>query len=264
MLSSLKRNSIRGILSFLDYLTIFQLKYTSKYISNAVKQLSYDSVLNLRNAKLKNENNTIYLILSKHKFLTEVILEFKPINDTHIFQLSEKITKININYCQNVTDSSLIHISKTCINLTHLDLYVMPNLTDEGLMPIIKNCRQITHLNLSGCKHFTHAALSLIPSYLSELEEINLTRCIGTRDCFLNELVVKCSKLRYLNLYALPDTNCEFIGQLNHSRMTFLDLCGNINVNDDLFIKSAAYLTNITYLNLVRIAYYHFNYSPGV
>lgn len=251
MLNALNINSYKAILSFLDYLTIFELKYTSKYHSDTIKHLNCYNVLNLRNTKLKNENNTIYMILSKHKFLTEVILEFKPINDTHLLELTSRITKININYCQNVTDASLIHISSTCINLTHLDLYVMPNLTDEGLIPIIKNCRQIVHLNLSGCKHFTNDSLSLIPEYLNELKEIDLTRCVGSKDCFLDELVMRCNKLRYLNLYALPDINCDFIGKLNHANLTFVDLCGNINVSDDLFIKAGDYLKNITYLNLV-------------
>ena len=108
---------------------------------------------------------------------------------------TNKLTHINLNYCQKITDESLLYISKTCNQLTHLELYIIPNLTDKGLKEIIINCKEIEHLNLSGCKKFTDRSLMLIPENLKKLKVINLTRCLGVTDEFLIELVKKSAYL---------------------------------------------------------------------
>jgi hypothetical protein len=70
-----------------------------------------------------DENNTIYKILKKHgKFLKTIILEFKDINDTHIFLLKDNIKYININGCQKVSDKGLIHIANNCKNIVALGI----------------------------------------------------------------------------------------------------------------------------------------------
>lgn len=61
-----------------------------------------------------------------------------------------------------------------------------------------------------------------------------------------------------MNLYALPYLSCDFLNTLadgnGEIKMEFLDLCGNQNVNDDLFVKfkNSYTLDNLHYLNLVK------------
>jgi hypothetical protein len=49
-----------------------------------------------------------------------VILEFKEINDTHLFLLRENVTFVNINGCHKVRDQGVISISQNCRNLEKL------------------------------------------------------------------------------------------------------------------------------------------------
>ena len=169
----------------LDYLTKYNLKYTCKKIKKRIEDLKLDSVLDLRNTKFENENNIIYKILLKHKnFLTKVILEFKDINNTHINKFTNKLTYINLNYCQKIDDDALIKISNNC-----------PNLTDIGLKEIIMKCHKLIYLNLSGCSHFGEESLLLLPQYLPKIEFIDLTRNYGLTDKCLDEIVKGCTEL---------------------------------------------------------------------
>ena len=43
-----------NILQYLDYLTLFQLKYTNQYIYNEVKRRNIDKTLDLRNTKYQS------------------------------------------------------------------------------------------------------------------------------------------------------------------------------------------------------------------
>ena len=248
-MNKLSQKSLVNIFQFLDYLTQFQIKYTCKKINAIFKETELGTTLDLRNVKYPRENNVIYKILNKHKFLKKVILEFREINDTHVMKFNPNITYINLNYCQRLTDNSLVFISKTCPLLTHLELYIIPSLTDKGLSEIFKHCTKISYLNLSGCKHFTDESLMLITKNLKDLSFLDLTRCLGLTDKFLIELMKNNSKLTHLNLYALPELECTFLGEMCFNKLEFLDLCGNQGVNDELLEKAAKFLTNIKSLN---------------
>ena len=235
----------------LDYLTKYNLKYTCKKIKKRIEDLKLDAILDLRNTKYPNDNNVVYKILLKHKdFLTKVILEFKDINNTHVNKFTNKLTYINLNYCQKIDNDALIHISNNCPNLEHLELYIIPNLNDKGLKEIIMKCPKLVHLNLSGCSHFSEESLLLLPKYLPKIEFIDLTRNYGLTDKCLDEITTGCLELKYLNLYALPKLQMDFLNNIKCSKLEFLDMCGNQNVTDEHFKKAAEVLNNIKQLNL--------------
>ena len=235
----------------IDYLTKFNLKYTCKKIKKRIEDLKLDTILDLRNTKYPNENNIIYKILLKHKdFLKKVILEFRDINNTHINKFTNKLTYINLNYCQKLDDNALIHIANNCPNLTHLELYILPKLSDKGLKEIIIKCSKLIYLNLSGCSHFTETSLSLIPKYLPKFEFLDLTRNYGLSDKCLEDIASGCLELKYLNVYALPKLNMSFLSNIKCKNLEFLDMCGNQNVSDELFKRAAEILNNIKSLNL--------------
>ena len=235
----------------LDYLTKYNFKYTCKKIKKRIEDLKLDEILDLRNTKYENDNNIVYKILFKHsKFLTKVILEFKDINNTHIKKFTNKLTYINLNYCQKINNDALIHIANNCPNLTHLELYILPNMSDKGLKEVIMKCPKLVYLNLSGCSHFGEESLLLLPKYLPQLEFIDLTRNYGLTDKCLDEIVSGCTELKYLNVYALPKLNMTFLNHINCNNLEFLDMCGNQNVTDELFKKASESLNNIKQLNL--------------
>ena len=250
-MDKLNDNSFIKLIERIDYLTKYQLKYTCRKIKSRIEKLHLDEILDLRNIKYPNDNNIIYKILLKHKnYLKKVILEFKDINNSHVNKFTDKLTYINLNYCQKIDNDALIYISNTCHNLTHLELYIIPNLSDEGLKEIIMKCPKLIHLNLSGCSHFGEESLSLLPKYLPKIEFLDLTRNYGLTDKCLEEIVKGCTELKYLNLYALPKLEMNFLKNMACKNLEFLDLCGNQNITDEHFRKAAEVLNNIKSLNL--------------
>lgn len=250
-MDKLTNDSFFKMLSTFDYLTMFNIKYTCKKYKKLIEDSKIDQTLDLRNTKDDYNNNTIYKIIIKHKkFFNKIILEFKDINDTHIFKFTDKLTYINLNYCQKIDNDALIHIANNCPNLTHLELYIIPNISDKGLKEIIIKCKKLIYLNLSGCSHFTGESLSLIPKYLPKFEYLDLTRNYGLNDECLIDIVKGCEFLIYLNLYALPKLECTFLNFVNCKNLEFLDLCGNQNVSDDYFKNASNVFQNIKSLNL--------------
>ena len=250
-MDKLNDSSFIKLIERIDYLSKYNLKYTCKKIKTRIQKLHLDEILDLRNTKYENDNNVVYKILLKHqKFLTKVILEFKDINNTHINKFTNKLTYINLNYCQKIDNDALVHIANTCHNLTHLELYIIPNLSDEGLKQIIMKCPKLIYLNLSGCSHFGEGSLLLLPDYLPKIEFLDLTRNYGLTDKCLEEIVKGCTELKYLNLYALPKLEMHFLKNMNCTNLEFLDLCGNQNITDEHFKKVAEKINNIKSLNL--------------
>jgi hypothetical protein len=161
------------IVKYLDYFTIISLKFTNHLIHEEISSLQCDRIFDLRNLVIKNENNRIYKVLKQNKNLKKIFLEFRKINDTHVMQIGSNILEeLNLNGCHNITNKSLIHISKTCKNLKRLDIYWIPNITDEGLKPMVENLKILVHLNISGLKHVTFDSLNCISKNLLELKEI--------------------------------------------------------------------------------------------
>ena len=250
-MDKLNDNSFIKLIERIDYLTKYNLKYTCKKIKNRIEKLHLDEILDLRNTKYENDNNIIYKILLKHKnILTKIILEFQDINNSHINKFTDKLTYINLNYCQKIDNDALIHIANTCHNLIHLELYIIPNLSDEGLKQIIMKCPKLIYLNLSGCSHFGEGSLLLLPQYLPKIEFLDLTRNYDLTDKCLEEIVKGCKDLKHLNLYALPKLEMNFLKNMNCINLEFLDLCGNQNNIDEHFKKVAEKINNIKSLNL--------------
>ena len=251
-MDKLNDNSFIKLIERIDYLTKYNLKYTCKKIKNRIEKLHLDEILDLRNTKYgNNNNNIIYKILLKHKnILTKIILEFQDINNSHINKFTDKLTYINLNYCQKIDNDALIHIANTCHNLIHLELYIIPNLSDEGLKQIIMKCPKLIYLNLSGCSHFGEGSLLLLPQYLPKIEFLDLTRNYDLTDKCLEEIVKGCKNLKHLNLYALPKLEMNFLKNMECINLEFLDLCGNQNITDEHFKKVAEKINNIKSLNL--------------
>ena len=79
---------------------------------------------------------------------------------------------------------------------------------------------------------------------------MDLTRNYGLTDKCIEEIVKGCTELKYLNLYALPKLEMNFLKNINCTKLEFLDLCGNQNISDEHFKKASEKLNNIKSLNL--------------
>ncbi|KAK4432185.1 F-box protein [Sesamum alatum] len=180
------------------------------------------------------------LSLSRYQNVKHINLEFaRDIEDKHLEIVKSKcgqsvknLEVLNLNGCQKISDLGIEFITYNCSKLKVFSIYWNVRVSDLGIGNLVKNCKLVIDLNLSGCKL------------------LNLTRCIKLTDRGLQMILLKCSSLQSLNLYALSsftDVAYKKISLLIHLR--FLDLCGAQNLSDD-GLSCIAKCKNLISLNL--------------
>ena len=108
--------------------------------------------------------------------------------------------RLNLAYCNQVTDVGLLAIGAGCPALTSLNLRGCWRLTDAGLSAIGAGCPALTSLNLRGCDQVTDAGLSTIGAGCPALTSLNLTDCELVTDVGLSAIGAGCPALTSLNL----------------------------------------------------------------
>ncbi|KAL6998477.1 hypothetical protein U1Q18_008604 [Sarracenia purpurea var. burkii] len=81
---------------------------------------------------------------------------------------------INISYCKNITDSSLISLSQ-CSKLNSLESRGCPLITSSGLAAIAVGCKQLTKLDIKKCYNINDAGMIPLVHFSQNLRQINLS-----------------------------------------------------------------------------------------
>ncbi|RZC65105.1 hypothetical protein C5167_008794 [Papaver somniferum] len=252
--------------------------------------VSYPSlwqVIDLREMSNAGERLISALSLSRYLHIKGLNLEFaQDVEDKHLNLLKSKckealgnLESLNLNGCQKISDKGIEVVTSACPKLKALSIYwniryslCLPVLmTDLSIQQLVKNCSCIVDLNLSGCKNITDKSMHLIADHYNELEELNLTRqesisfdfihdvclmlfsflrCVKLTDGGLQQILLKCSSLQYLNLYALSGFTDGAYMKISHlAHLRFLDLCGAQNLSNQ-GLSSIARCKNLVSLNL--------------
>ncbi|KAK3030789.1 hypothetical protein RJ639_037170, partial [Escallonia herrerae] len=192
------------------------------------------------------------LSLERYRQVERINLEFaQDIEDKHLEVLKNKCLNclqnlefLNLNGCQKISDEGIETITMACPALKVFSIYWNIRVTDIGVAHLVKDCKHIVDLNMSGCKNISDKSLQLVADNYQELE------CIKLTDKGLQQILLKCSSLRCLNLYALSsftDVAYKMISLLPYLR--FLDLCGAQNLSDQ-GLSCIAKCKNLASLNL--------------
>ncbi|KAF8403949.1 hypothetical protein HHK36_012056 [Tetracentron sinense] len=157
----------------------------------------------------------------------------------------QDLESLNLNVCQKISDKGIEAVTNSCLKLKALSIYWNVRVTDLGIEHMVKNCKHMVDLNLSGCKidiaavlkcrfkNVSDKSLLLIAENYQELKFLNLTRCIKLTDGGLQQILLKCSSLESLNLYALSSFTDEAYRKIELlGNLRFLDLCGAQNLSD--------------------------------
>jgi hypothetical protein len=103
--------------------------------------------------------------------LTSIDLRWcKQITDTSVIEIAKRcsqLTLINLNNCNQITDASVIEIAKGCSQLTSINLYCCQKITDTSIIEIAKGCSHLTSIDLGGCRNITGASLNVLKNETS-------------------------------------------------------------------------------------------------
>ncbi|EEF35723.1 F-box/LRR-repeat protein 3 [Ricinus communis] len=99
------------------------------------------------------------------------------VTDTGILAIASScldLEMINMSYCRDITDSSLISLSK-CKKLNTFESRGCPLITSLGLAAIAVGCKQITKLDIKKCHSIDDAGMLPLALFSQNLRQINLS-----------------------------------------------------------------------------------------
>lgn len=175
----------------------------------------------------------------------ECILEYaQGVTDEALTCLSgcTRLTHLNLNACQDYSDSGLEKLAETCTGLVNLSLYWNVHIGDRGIGAMSGANPSLTNLNLSGCKGLSDAGLSTVARSSTMITNLDLTRCCLLTNPGLVTLAECCPEIRDLRFYACGYIGNEGVGALikNLRHMVVLDLCGSKEITDEVTLSSSS------------------------
>jgi len=201
------------------------------------------AVVNLKESKNALEALKALSATGELQGAEECILEYaQGVTDEALTCLSgcTRLTHLNLNACQDYSDSGLEKLAETCTGLVNLSLYWNVHIGDRGIGAMSGANPSLTNLNLSGCKGLSDAGLSTVARSSTMITNLDLTRCCLLTNPGLVTLAECCPEIRDLRFYACGYIGNEGVGALikNLRHMVVLDLCGSKEITDEVTISS--------------------------
>ncbi|WCJ27964.1 F-box/LRR-repeat protein 3 [Euphorbia peplus] len=81
---------------------------------------------------------------------------------------------INMSYCKDITDKSLISLSK-CTRLNTIESRGCPLITSLGLASVAVGCKQLSKLDIKKCQNIDDAGMLPLAHFSQNLRQINLS-----------------------------------------------------------------------------------------
>lgn len=98
---------------------------------------------------------------------------------TQIAQGCPMLESINLSYCTEITDLSLVSLSK-CAKLNTLEIRGCPSVSFSGLAEIATGCRLLSKLDIKKCFAINDVGMLFLSQFSHSLRQINLSYCSVT------------------------------------------------------------------------------------
>lgn len=79
---------------------------------------------------------------------------------------------INLSYCNDITDSSLISLAK-CSNINTFEVRGCPLITSVGLAAIAVGCRKLVKLDIKKCNSINDVAMIPLAHFSQNLRQVS-------------------------------------------------------------------------------------------
>lgn len=147
-----------------------------------------------------------------------------------------------------LSDSTLVSLSKSCPNLMHLDLAGNALLTDDTVLSIAKNLKALRSINLSRCTLTDQSVQCLSQYSASTLQLLDMrdipTVCVEV----LQQLLERCTQLTYLAI------DCDFndyIVDIVPHMCNLETLVTDAVISDDALCMIATHCTRLKTLSIL-------------
>ncbi len=138
------------------------------------------------------------------------------------------LTKLDLSYCQQVSDVGLWAIARHCRSMKHLVLSGCDTVTNIGLRSLSLSLSEITILNFNHCHLLDDIGLTVISTGKWKILELYLQDCIGITDNGVGKLAKAQPSLKKLDLQG-----CSNVGEFGDKAIKEIGaFCGNLEYLD--------------------------------
>jgi len=217
---------------------LIKLSLLSRKLFLAFKQHAKDG--HIKAISHRNHGDSVSLHLIRRicsrrigQSLTSLDFQFSAVTDDHfaIASLPATLESLNLNSCQEITEKTLVQVSRQCPGLKRIELYWHVKASDFGVKKLAA-CTNLTVVNLSGCKYLTDKSIIPLVQACTLIEVLNLTRISGVTCEAVKQIATKLPQLRELFLYADSGVSNEGFAALADEstsvvkKLEILELCG--------------------------------------
>ena len=149
------------------------------------------------------------------------------------------LIELNLSLCKQITDNSLIIISKALPNLRSLDLGGCSDVTNVGLYSLSSKLRHLKSLNLRSCRHVSDSGIAHLAAVSSQQIQGTLhLECLVLQDCqkltdfslkYVSEGLVNLKSINLSFCGSVTDTGLRYLSKMSSLRELNLRSCDNIS-----------------------------------
>ena len=122
----------------------------------------------------------------------------------------KNFTSIDVSFCRDITDMSIVNLAETCPNLKVVSLCGLSRVADRGVKALLGKCLALETVNLEDVFLFDDDAFWFDIKYdgrpvanqnmLTSIKHMNLRDCVCVTDKAIEGLADRCRFIEYLSL----------------------------------------------------------------
>jgi F-box/leucine-rich repeat protein 2/20 len=164
-------------------------------LSTALNKISLTDCTNLTSAGIYNAfaprcETLLTLCLQGARNLTDETI-------VTMSRLCPVLHSVDFSHCVALTDASLIALSVGCKRLQRAYLHHNNNYTDTAMSAIAEHCHQLIALHVAHCAAVTSFGIYRVLEECQELDTLYIGSPLGPTSAELAHIVTKCAKLTY-------------------------------------------------------------------
>ena len=151
-----------------------------------------------------------------------------PPSSSSSSSMALSLRTLNIGQCENLTNSSLLHVSLCWKQLQHLNLSYCRRISDDGLLSLAP-LSQLQSLLLCGCILITDAGVAAALTGKPHMRKLGMSMCVRVTDAGLGELAAM-TDLESLDIAGLgvTDVTIARVAKLPRLKFLYLRCCEEI------------------------------------
>jgi len=186
--------------------------------------------------------------------VVERVLEWVLTQSVDAFAKFKTVREVNVAYCPNITDYSVIEVCRSMPLITTLNISGCHLVTDKALSFIARLCPVLSSLRMDTCMQITDDGMVEVASGCLGLQKVSFNDCKNLGDATISFLINfdVDHRLKELSYQGLPRTTEESFSQIANACTSLerLSVSGSALYRDVQVLHLASRCKKLTHLDL--------------